>query len=155
MSWLRLAKRIDLNEIESIAQQLRGQSVCEPGKKSKGECAILSHQLADALEAVGYDAEVAEGLFVSDYPQGWDEWLTDHGYSDEEASDFGYSEKDLEARRTHVHAVVLVGGYVVDITADQFNHLMNEPLPNVLIEAPDEGFYDHYDLGDDPSYAMA
>lgn len=109
------AKRVDWAEVEAVAHQIRAERTDDLQTPSTGQCYRLSLMLGHALLGLGYEPLLAVGYFILDRPMALD--------SDDQRWEHFWLELD---------------GRVVDISADQFNQYVDDPMPEVFIgERPD------------------
>jgi len=133
MGWLRLAKKVDWDEVRALAEQVRGGAMCgvytedpayrhysygrtpypEQPSPEVGGCDQLSDFLWDALDDLGYGSQART-----------------------EGGIFRVEGKLFE------HAWVILEDHIIDITADQFNSALENPLPRIIITGIDDPRYD-------------
>lgn len=111
---------MDFNKVYEIAKMVRDEILCEGDTDSThGLCAYCSKELRTALAFHFIEAKIVKGTFAIDSP--------DPEYYPEEM-------EGCEEIYFPTHYWVEVDGYIVDITADQFNdEIDDEPMPEVVI----------------------
>jgi len=126
MNWYKIA--IDINKLTQLATQFRKQMVkCYDDECLKSLCLPISRKLKEFLISKGFNtAIVVQGTFRIDNPD-----LT--ATEDWEVKDFESSEEMEELKYTPLHYWVEVDNIIVDITADQFNDELDEPVSSIEI----------------------
>ena len=106
--------------IKKIANLVREQIMFESGDDPTGYCVEASEMIIEELKMEGLKAELIEGWVQYDDPS----TCTDRDHDE--------------------HSWVECEGYIIDVTGDQFDYFMEEPMPPVYIdkEIPHGWFYD-------------
>jgi predicted nucleotidyltransferase len=107
--WFRRARKVDWDEVRSIAQQVRGQFVAETERPSEDRCVEINKALAQALRGVYGDAVALRyGPFTDDRGGEFHHWWVE------------------------------LNGRVIDAAADQFNPgIIQQPWPGGKKPMPD------------------
>ena len=135
--WYKTSKEVQ--SIEQIATQVRNSLMQDDDDSLKSLCLPVSRHLAQVLINNGYvAANVVQGTFTIDNPdpsayEGWDEkdFLGD-SLDEDEAMEEGRENME-SAKYTPLHYWVQINNIVIDITADQFNDELEEPMERVEI----------------------
>jgi hypothetical protein len=137
-NWYRTAN--DLSKIKSIAQSARS-SLMLSNDSLQAMCLPVSRHLAKILIDNGFKtAEVVQGTFTIDNPdeEAYNEWdVDDFLMGDvENEEDMGMAYEAMEnAKYRPLHYWVMLNDIIVDITADQFNNELNEPVSGVIVDS--------------------
>jgi hypothetical protein len=126
MKWYKTA--IDTNKLTQLATQFRKQMVkCYNDECLKSLCLPISRKLKDFLISKGFNtAIVVQGVFRVDNPD-------TEATADWDPKDFESPEEMEEATYTPLHYWVEVNDIIIDITANQFNDELDEPVSPVEI----------------------
>ena len=123
----------DLRVVHNLAEQIRADMLLKPvGPHGPGgSCAHAARRLVDSLKSVGFrGAKFVDGVFRVDKELPDVQWLPVWA--------------EFESDNSHRWAghcwVDLGGGYVADLTADQFNQYLESPMPEVYV-GPAAGRY--------------
>lgn len=130
-NWYKISKAS--LSVEEIASQVRNSLLRDDEETLAALCLPVSRHLAQILINNGYKAaSVVQGTFTVDNPDpsAYDEWdIKDFGSGEETEEDY----EEMEAAKyTPLHYWVQLNNIVVDITADQFNDELDEPMPEVV-----------------------
>lgn len=126
MNWYRQA-RIE-SELPSIAAQFRGEMVAKFGDETlKNKCLQTSKLLKRNLEGRGFaNAIVVKGLFTVD--------LIDESINKLNTDNFMGNKAMTDAALFQMsHYWVEVGTTLIDITASQFNDLLDVEVPDIVM----------------------
>jgi len=124
MNWYKTSGR---KTIPQIAQYVRSNLIkCYDDECLRSLCLPVSRQLKTELVKNGYDAIVVQGVFRVDNPDptASDDW---------DPSDFENEEEMESAKYTPLHYWVEVNNMIVDLTANQFNDELSEPVSPIEI----------------------
>lgn len=129
LNWYKVSK-IDVNKLTQLATQFRKQMVeyyCDDDECLRSLCLQVSRKLKEFLILNGFNtAIVVQGVFRVDNPD-------PSAYSEWDTRDFESEEEMQEATYTPLHYWVEVNDIIVDITADQFNDELDDPVTAVEI----------------------
>jgi hypothetical protein len=138
-SWYKIAQ--EPPSVEQIATQVRNSLLRDDDDSLKALCLPVSRHLAQILINNGYNAaSVTQGTFTVDTPDidAWSEmdakdFLPAEPMETEE-EEMQYAEQAMEAATyTPLHYWVQLNNMIIDITADQFNDELEDPVPEVII----------------------
>lgn len=117
----------NLQSLTQIATQFRKQMIkCYDDECLRSLCLPVSRKLKEYLISKGYDAIVVQGVFTVDNPdpEATQEW---------DINDFESQEEMEDATYHPLHYWVEIRDLIIDITADQFNDELDEPVPPINI----------------------
>ena len=125
-SWYKTS--MESLSVEQLATQVRNSLSHDDDDSLTALCLPVSRHLAQVLITNGYSAAaVIQGTFTVDTPD-------PEATSDWDVADFGDDYEMMEeATYTPLHYWVQLNNTVVDITADQFNDELEDPVPEVTI----------------------
>lgn len=107
----------ELREVESIAASVRAKIGCDP-EDVRAMCFEATQALGAALKKAGFRPVRVRGTFLIDDPN--------PEFTPEEAFESGEA-------WTPIHHWIEVDGWIVDVTAVQFNEEIEEPMPEVVV----------------------
>jgi hypothetical protein len=134
---MKIYKIAKAKTIKDIANEERKKAIGVFSENGLGSnCHKVSKELKRALLQNGYEtATIIRGNFKTDKPVKGEEI----GQINKTLYDTEEQEQDVLYRLEHYW--VNVDGLIVDITATQFNDLMDSPLPPVIIDSQDNPRY--------------
>ena len=140
-NWYRLAQ--SESELTNIALEFRQKMERKYDEKVLTTlCLPVSRALKKHLIDLGFsNAIVVQGTLRIDNPDpsfsedwDWKDFLPPEPMETEE-EEIAFAENAMkETSYTPLHYWVEVGTFIIDITADQFNDEMDDPLPEVIVE---------------------
>lgn len=115
--------------LKSIVGQFKHFLLSEYGSKTlQSFCYETSKELAQKLKDNGFNAVVVKGAFNIDNPD-------EEFYNDWHVEDFNSEEEMENAKFWPLHYWVEVDGLIIDMSADQFNGELDEPMPSIVISS--------------------
>jgi len=138
MNWYKNAQ--NSKSVEDIARDVRASLLTDDEDSLKSLCLPVSRHLAQVLINEGYAAaNVVQGVFTVDTPDeeayaDWDvqDFMSNSVNDDDDAMESAYESME-SAKYTPLHYWVQINDIVVDITADQFNDELEDPVPEVIV----------------------